>query len=100
MDKPLISPQQHVFHALSNSSLGLVDSVFPVEQRTVFGLGGEDSDLAVSLEWQDAAGCQWVADFTGENLRGATVTRNQISLQDSEGEAVCLGFYDLKPGMV
>jgi hypothetical protein len=89
---------ERVLQVLSNSGLLLVDSGFPVEQRTVFGLGGDHSDLAVSLEWRDAAGCQWVADFTEENLLNATVTRNQIALNDSEGEPVCVEFYDLNPG--
>jgi hypothetical protein len=98
VNKQRLNQQERVLQALSNSSLLLVGSGFPVERRTVYGLAGEDSDLAVSLEWHDATGCQWVADFTEENLMSATVARNQIALKDSEGEAVCVEFYDLKPG--
>jgi hypothetical protein len=98
VNKQLLNKQERVLQALSNAGLLLVDSGFPVEQRTVFGLGGEDSELAVSLEWHDAAGCQWVADFPEESLTNATVARNQITLKDSEGEAVCVEFYDLKTG--
>lgn len=98
MNKQSLNKQERVLGALSNSSLLLVEPGFPVEQRTIFGLCGEDSDLAVSLEWHDAAGCKWVADFTEENLTSASVTRNRIALKDSEGETVCVEFYDLKAG--
>jgi hypothetical protein len=84
--------------ALSNSSLLLVEPGLLVEKRTVLGLSGEDSDLAVSIEWNDAAGCRWAADFTEESLMSASVTRNRIALKDSEGDTVCVEFYDLKPG--
>jgi len=98
MKNQLLSKQERVFHALTNSDLLLVQPGFPVEQRTVFGLCGDDSDLAVSIEWQDSAGCKWVADLTEESLASASVTRNQITLKDSEGESVCVEFYDLKAG--
>jgi len=98
MHKQMVSKQKRVLNSLMNSGLLLVDSVFPVEKRTVFGLGGEDSDLVISLEWRDGGGCQWVADFTGDNLHAATVADNRIKLADSYGEAVCVDFFDLKPG--
>jgi hypothetical protein len=98
MSKQLLSKQESVFRALSNSSLLLVQPGFPIERRTIFGLCGDDSDLAVSIEWHDGAGCKWTADFTEESLSSATVALNQITLKDSEDEAVCVEFYDLKPG--
>lgn len=100
MSEELPNKQERVLRALSNSRLLLVEQGFPVEQRTIFGLCGEDSDLAVSLEWRDAEDCKWVADFTEESLKNATVEKNQIALTDSEGEPVCLEFYDLKAGKI
>ena len=96
MNKQPLNKQEHVWGALADSGLLLVEPGFPVERRTLFGVCGEDSDLAVSLEWRDAAGCEWVADFTEESLASAVVTHNQIALKDSEGATVCVEFYDLK----
>jgi hypothetical protein len=86
MNKQLLNNEERVLHAFSNSSLLVVQPGFPVDQRTIFGLCGDDSDLAVSLEWSDAAGCKWVADFTEESLTSASFINNQITLKDSEGE--------------
>jgi hypothetical protein len=98
MNKQPLNQQERVLQVLTDSSLLFIDSGFPVEQRTVLGLGGEDSELAVSLEWHDATGCQWVAEFTEGSLRSATVTHNQIAMKDSEGATVCVEFYNLRPG--
>jgi hypothetical protein len=98
LNSQLLNKQERVLLALSNSGLVLVDKEFPVERRTVFGICGEDSDLAVSLEWHDSAGCQWVADFTKASLRNASVKNNQITLKDSEDEPVCMEFHNLQPG--
>jgi hypothetical protein len=98
MNKQPLSKQERVLRALTNSSLLLVQPGFPVEQRTIFGLCGDDSDLAVSIKWHDSTGCKWAANFTEESLSSATVAQNQITLKDSEDEAVCVEFYDLKAG--
>lgn len=100
MNKHLLNKQERVLRAFSDSNVLFVNAGFLVEQRTVFGLSGEDSDLAVSIEWSDAAGCKWAADFTEENLLTASFAHNQITLNDSEGESVYLECHDLKPGKV
>jgi hypothetical protein len=96
MNKHPLDKEARVLRIFSDSTLLLVQPGFPVEQRTIYGLCGDDSDLAVSIEWQDSAGCKWVADFTEESSTSAFVTHNQITLKDSEGQAVCVEFYELK----
>ena len=95
-----MNKQRRVFDALSNAGLILVQPGFPVEQRTIFGLHNDSSDLAISIKWHDAEGCEWEADFTEGSLMGVFVTRNQIALKDSEGENVSVKFYDLKSGQL
>jgi len=94
----MTNKQDRILHALSNSNCLFVKPGFLVEQRTIFGVHGDETDLAISLQWRDTAGCQWEADFTEISLMSASVTHNQIALKDSEGETVCVEFYDLKTG--
>jgi hypothetical protein len=93
-----MNKQEQVLYALSNAGLLYVQPGFPVEQRTIYGLCGDGSDLAFSIEWRDSAGCKWAADFAEESFATADVERNQITLKDSEGAPVRLGFFDLKAG--
>ena len=98
MNNTQTTKQGRVFRALSDAGLILIQAGFPVEQRTIFGLHGDRSDLAISLKWHDAAGCEWEADFTEENLASASVSHNRIALKDSAGESVCVEFFDLETG--
>jgi hypothetical protein len=93
----MTSKQDHILHTLSNSDCLFVEPGFPVEQRTIFGVHGDETDLAISLKWHDATGCEWEADFTEESLMNASMTQNRIMLNDSEGENVCVELYELKP---
>ena len=92
-----MNKQHRVFDALSNAGVVLVQSGYPVEQRTIFGLHGDCSDLAISLKWRDAQGCEWESDFTEESLMNASLTQNRIMLNDSEGENVYVELYELTP---
>lgn len=93
-----MNKQRRVFDALSNAGLILVQPGFPVEQRTIFGLHNDSSDLAISFKWHDTEGCEWEADFTEGNLTNASVTQNRITLNDSVGENVRVELYELTPG--
>jgi hypothetical protein len=93
----MTNKQDRILHALSNSDCLFVEPGFLVEQRTIFGVHGDETDLAISLKWHDAAGCEWEADFTEESLINASTTQNRITLNDSEGENVCVELYELKP---
>ena len=96
MNRTQTNKQSRVFRALSGAGLILIQPGFPVEQRTIFGLHGDHSDLAISLKWHDAESCEWEADFTEEGLMNASMTQNRIMLKDSEGENVCAELYELK----
>lgn len=89
--------QKRVFHAMSNAVLILVKPGCYVKQKTIYGLAGEPSDLALSLKWRDAEGYEWEADFTEQCLEKATMRRNRIRLNDSDGDSVCLELYELTP---
>jgi hypothetical protein len=93
-----MNKQRRVFDALSNAGLILVQPGFPVEQRTIFGLHNDPSDLAISLKWHDTEGCEWEADFMEGNLTNASVAQNRITLNDSVGENVCVELYELTLG--
>lgn len=92
----MTSKQDRILHALSNSDCLFVEPGFLVEQRTIFGMHGDETDLAISLQWHDATGCEWEADFTEESLMNASMTQNRIRLNDSEGENVSVELYELK----
>jgi hypothetical protein len=93
----MTNKQDRILRALSNSDCLFVEPGFLVEQRTIYGVHGDETDLAISLQWRDTAGCQWEADFTEESLMNASMTQNRIRLNDSEGENVCVELYELKP---
>ena len=95
--KKTANKQRCVFNALANTDLVIVQPGFPVVERTIFGLHGDDSDLAISFRWRDAAGCEWEANFTEQNLLDAQVAQNCITLHDSEGENICLEMFEVKP---
>lgn len=100
MNGTLIDKQSRALRALSDAGLILVQPGFPVEQRIIFGVHGDETDLAISLKWHDATGCEWEADFTEESLMNASMTQNRIMLNDSEGENVCVELYELQPEKV
>jgi hypothetical protein len=93
----MTNKQDRILRALSNSDCLFVEPGFLVEQRTIYGVHGDETDLAISLQWRDAAGCEWEADFTEENLMGACVRRNRITLKDSEGASVGVQLLRLEP---
>lgn len=95
-----MNKQRRIFDALSNAGLISVQPGYLVEQRTIFGLHNDSSDLAISLKWHDAEGCEWEADFTEGNLTNATVAQNLITLNDSAGENVCIELHELAPAKV
>jgi hypothetical protein len=93
----MASKQNRILHALSNSGCLFVEPGFLVEQRTIFGIHGDETDLAISLQWRDTTGCKWEADFTEESLMNAHVKHNRVMLKDSEGSNVCVEMHRLRP---
>lgn len=89
--------RERILRALSDSDVLLVEPGYFVEQRTIYGPHGEQSDMAISLQWRDAEGCLWACDFLEEDLANAQVARNRILLKDSEGAPVRIKVHRLKP---
>jgi len=94
------SKQKRVLLALAYSDALHVEPGFPVEQRSIFGVDGDPTDVAISLQWRDIEGCVWEADFTGQSFVEADITRNRITLHDSQGDRVCVSVHRLKPAKV
>jgi len=70
-----------------------VEPGFPVETRTAYGVHGEKDDLAFSVEWRDAAGCSWTADFSEEALAMAELRKATILICDLDGAGVIFRLY-------
>jgi len=86
-----------ILRALSNADVLLVEPGFLVERRTVFGVHGDETDVAISLNWRDMAGCEWEADFNEKARTDAGVMHNRITLKDSEDAIVCVRLHRLVP---
>jgi hypothetical protein len=82
-----------VLDCLIATPLIATESGFPVETRTAYGIHGEKDDLAFSIEWRDADGCLWAADFSEEALELADLRKATVSMSDAEGTKVVLHLY-------
>ena len=82
--------QQRVIDIIANSEIVLMGPNGAIESRTIFGVHGDDDDLAVSLAWHDACGNMWEADFTEQRLDQAAFAENEITIVDSLGQRVTL----------
>jgi len=69
-----------------------VEPGFTVESRISHGVHGENDDLALSVEWRDAEGCLWSADFS-ENALALELRKATISLRDVDGAKVVFQLY-------
>lgn len=79
-----------VLNCLLDAPAMLVEPGGLVETRTSYGIHDEDEDLAFSVGWRDAEGCQWAADFSERALAEAAVSGGSVELRDSEGDSVVL----------
>jgi hypothetical protein len=82
-----------VLRCLLDAPVVTVEPGFTVEMRTSYGVHGENDDLALSVEWRDAEGCLWAADFTEDALARAELRKGTISLRDVEGGMVVFQLY-------
>lgn len=71
-----------------------VEPGFALTLRTAWEFEGEKDDLALSVEWHDADGCLWTADFSEASLALAEVEGSTISMTDSEGAKVVFRCYE------
>ena len=82
-----------VLNCLLDAPVITVEPGFPVEARTAHGDHGEKDDLAFSVEWRDADGCLWAADFSEEALSLAELRKATVSMKDVEGTKVVFCVY-------
>jgi hypothetical protein len=82
-----------ILDCLLATPLIATESGYSVESRSAYGIHGEKDDLAFSVEWRDADGCLWAADFTEEALALAEVRGSTISLTDDEGGKIIFRCY-------
>jgi hypothetical protein len=79
--------------AMLASPVVTVEPGFTVDTRTSYGAYGESDDLALSVEWRDAEGCLWAADFSENALALAKLRGATVSLRDVEDANVVFRLY-------
>ena len=89
----MLDRASQILGCLLDASVTTVEPGFVVESRTSYGVHGDKDDLALSVEWRDAEGCLWAADFLEEALAVAELRTATISLRDAEGTKVVFQFY-------
>ena len=77
-----------ILDCLMNAPVIAVEPGCTVESRTSYGVHGEEDDLALSVEWHDAEGCLWAADFPEEALALAELRQGTVSMRDTDGVKV------------
>lgn len=82
-----------VLRCLLDAPVVTVEPGFTVEARISHGVHGENDDLALSVEWRDAEGCSWSADFSEDALALAELRKATISLRDVDGAKVVFQLY-------
>jgi hypothetical protein len=83
-----------VLRYILESPVLAVDPGFIVEARTSHGIHEESDDLALSVEWRDAEGCLWAADFSENALALAELRVATVSLRDMEGADIVFRRYE------
>ena len=82
--------QKRLLHLFSGAIFLAIPPGFPVLKSEIYGVNGDEDDLAVRLFWRDNEDCEWVSDFTEKALSQAILSRGMIQLVDSIGELVTL----------
>jgi hypothetical protein len=82
-----------ILNCLMDVPVMAIEPGFVVESRTSYGIHGEMNDLALSVEWHDADGCLWAADFSEKALVTADLRKNTVALRDVCGDKLVFQFY-------
>ena len=82
-----------VLRLLLDAPVLTLEPGFTVEARTSYGVHGESDDLAVSVEWRDAEGCLWSADFLENALTLAELGEATVSMRDVVGANIVFRLY-------
>jgi hypothetical protein len=90
----MLNRASQVLSLLLDSPVLTVEPGYIVEARSSFGVHGESDDLALSVEWRDAEGCLWAADFLEKALADAELHDATVSLRDVEGADIVFRRYE------
>lgn len=82
-----------ILNCLLDAPVITVEPGFAVAKRASYGIHGEWDDLALSVEWSDADGCLWAAEFSEESLEAAELQNGTILIHDTEGTKVAFQLY-------
>jgi len=89
----MLNRASQILDCLLDAPVIAVEPGFAVESRTSCGVHGDKDDLALSVEWRDAEGCLWAADFSEEALARAEMQASAISLRDGDGVKIVFQLY-------
>ena len=90
----MIDRASQVLRLILDAPVVTVEPGFTVEALTSYGVHGESDDLALSVEWRDAEGCLWSADFSENALALAELGDTTVSLRDMEGGNILFRLYE------
>ena len=89
----MLNRASQVLCLLLDAPVLTVEPGFAVDARTSYGIHGESDDLALSVEWRDAEGCVWSADFSENALATAKLRDGTVSLRDLDGADIVFRVY-------
>ena len=89
----MIDRASQVLRLLLDAPVVTVEPGFTVEARTSYDVHGESDDLALSVEWRDAEGCMWSADFSENALAIAELGEATVSMRDVCGANIVFRLY-------
>ena len=95
----MLDRASQILDCLMDTPVIAVEPGFVVESRTAHGVHGDKDDLALSVEWRDARGCLWAADFSEAALALAEVWKATVSMHDFEGTKVIFRLYKPAEGV-
>jgi hypothetical protein len=89
----MIDRASRVLRFILDAPVVTVEPGFTLEARTFYGVHGESDDLALSVEWRDADGCLWSADFSENALALAELGEATVSMRDVVGAGIVFRLY-------
>ena len=89
----MLNRASQILDCLLDAPVIAVEPGFVVESRTSHGVHGDKDDLALSVEWRDAEGCLWAADFSEAALARAEMQASTVSLRDGDGVKIVFQLY-------
>ena len=90
----LLRRARQVLRLMMDAPVVTVEPGFTVEARITEGVHGDSDDQGLSVEWRDAEGCLWAADFSENALDMAELHDATISLREMDGANFVFRLYE------